>query len=551
MDKQFADAMITKFNTVFFGFALSKTANISEAEELASRIVLEAYDTLLKRDNVSNWEGYLYKIASNVYVKYIAERSKNNNLNIDEFDISMDNDFTYDLIKKEEVKTLTREITYLGMMQRQIIVMFYYDNLKIGDIACKIHLPIGTIKWHLHDARNQLKEGIHVMRSVGNLGIKPITFEEMGHSGMSGMLGDTNYFLRSKLAQNIVYSAYYEAKTIEQIGEELLVSPVYLEDEVLYLEDYGFLERLKGNRYQANVFIMNSNNDIDKQIMRKLKKAAAEVCDIYIPLLIEYVSKYKGMGIYVPEEDINLLLWSVIPYACGYMLQVIDEEKELYGTNYKVKRKDGGDYIAYAMVSTNDRDDNDSSHYHVCGDMIRNSSNYGIASWQSNTTYDTRKGGWQDNHCSDYEALYKYMTGTLRKEEKQVERYQRLYEKGMLYQKDGRDTIGMIVIPSNKSDKGYIYHRESDFHKNLPTIPDSLKKLCHQIDDEIYQLQKGNYPVHMHKLLKVWNSNQLSNNTSRILIIDELIKRGVLSIPHEYQRKSLTTLVFSEYVPKI
>ena len=549
MDKQFADEMITKFNTIFFGFALTKTANISEAEELASRIVLEAYDTLLKRDNVSNWEGYLYRIASNVYAKYIAERSKYNNLSIDELDLSMDNDFTCNLIKEEDVKTLTREITYLGMIQRKIIVMYYYDNLKIDDIAYKLHLPIGTIKWHLHDARNQLKEGIYVMRSVGNLGIKPITFEEMGHSGSAGMLGDTSYFLRSKLAQNIVYSAYYEAKTIEQIGEELFVSPVYLEDEVLYLEEYGFLNRLKNNRYQANVFIMHSNNDIDKQIMLKLRKAAAEVCDIYIPLLTKYVSKYKEMGIYVPEEDINLLLWSVVPYACGYMLQVIDGEKELYGTNYKVKRKDGGDYIAYAMISSDDKADFDADHYRVCGDMIRG--NNGIASWQSNTTYDTRKGGWRDNHTSDYEALYEYMTGTLKKEEKQVERYQRLYEKGMLYQKDGRDTIGMIVIPSKKNEKGYISHRESDFHKNLPTMPDSLKKLCLQIDDEIYQLQKGNYPVHMHKLLKVWNSNQLSNNTSRILIIDELIKRGVLSIPCEYQRKSITTLVFSDVVPNI
>jgi len=50
VDKIFADKMIEKFQKTFYGYARSKTYTIEEAEELAARIVLEAYVTLLKVD---------------------------------------------------------------------------------------------------------------------------------------------------------------------------------------------------------------------------------------------------------------------------------------------------------------------------------------------------------------------------------------------------------------------------------------------------------------------------------------------------------------------
>ncbi len=92
MDKIFADKMIEKYQTIFYGFALSKTYTIDEAEELAARIVLEAYVTLLKVDDISNWDGYLYRIANGVYSRYVKEIKRNSNFTIDDMEITSDVD---------------------------------------------------------------------------------------------------------------------------------------------------------------------------------------------------------------------------------------------------------------------------------------------------------------------------------------------------------------------------------------------------------------------------------------------------------------------------
>ena len=52
MDKKFADTMIAQFQKKFFGFALSKCNDMTEAEELAARITCEAYITLRTVENV-------------------------------------------------------------------------------------------------------------------------------------------------------------------------------------------------------------------------------------------------------------------------------------------------------------------------------------------------------------------------------------------------------------------------------------------------------------------------------------------------------------------
>jgi RNA polymerase sigma factor (sigma-70 family) len=164
MDKQTADRIIIEYNKKLFGFALSKMSNISKAEDLASRITLEVYTSLLKRENIENVSGYIYRVAQNVYARFIDEGKRGMHLSLDEVDIPAENDFTEEIIQSETYKTLRREIAYLSKTQRDIIVLHYYDKLKLDEIAKKLNLPLGTVKWYLYDAKNSMKEGLNLMR---------------------------------------------------------------------------------------------------------------------------------------------------------------------------------------------------------------------------------------------------------------------------------------------------------------------------------------------------------------------------------------------------
>ena len=59
MDKECVDVIICNYAQKIFGFALSKCNNITEAEELSSRTILEVYSSLLKAQNIDNINAYI------------------------------------------------------------------------------------------------------------------------------------------------------------------------------------------------------------------------------------------------------------------------------------------------------------------------------------------------------------------------------------------------------------------------------------------------------------------------------------------------------------
>ena len=204
MNKLDADVIISSYVRKLFGFAMSKLSRIDEAEELAAEITLQVYESLLKQDNIENTDGYIYRIAKNVYARYIDGRKKATAVDGIEF-IPDSNDFTQELINSESYGILRREITYLSKIQREIIIQHYFHDKKVKEIALMLSLSENTVKWHLACSRKELKLGMERTRTTGTLGTEPIRFNNMGHGGTPGSLGDTANFLAKVITQNIAY----------------------------------------------------------------------------------------------------------------------------------------------------------------------------------------------------------------------------------------------------------------------------------------------------------------------------------------------------------
>ena len=164
------------------------------------------------------------------------------------------------------------------------------------------------------------------MRPTGNLGIQPIQFSSMGHSGYVDNTGDTSYFLQKRLAQNIAYAAYWEPKTIHEIAEELSVSPLFLEEEVAILEEYGFMDRVAGNKYLTNIYITNNNPEISNKNAEIYQKYAKLFYEKYIPNLIDAAKDLLKQDIYIPDHSLSLLLWSYIPFAFYENIKYFDQK---------------------------------------------------------------------------------------------------------------------------------------------------------------------------------------------------------------------------------
>ena len=216
MNRQDVEKTIAEYLKSIFGFALKRCGNYHDAEDLAQEIVVKAFRALLAKDDVVDMGKFVWTVAHNTLNSYYRDASRSMvGVPIDDGMELLDETRSETEVddKMELLHRCQAEIAYLSKVQRRIVIAYYFEKRKLAVIAEELGIPIGTVKWHLFEAKRELKGGMKTMRETSELKFNPVNFRYYGIVGTSGKR-DLNEFLRSALTQNICYCVRNTAKTI-------------------------------------------------------------------------------------------------------------------------------------------------------------------------------------------------------------------------------------------------------------------------------------------------------------------------------------------------
>ena len=258
----------------------------------------------------------------------------------------------------ESLHRLRTEIAYLSGLQRRIVIAYYFEHRRQADIARELGIPLGTVKWHLFEAKKELKRGMDTMRKPSELKFNPIKFHSYGVNASVGKKSPDEFF-RSALSQNICYCVRNSAKTVNEIADDLGVSPVYVETEVEFLEEYGFLQAQK-DKYIVNFIISEPTVEL-LTMQNDMYKRAAELFanDLYDELTSsgilddpDILCGQTDAPISLtesPKADRNFILWTLIPYIAAWSGEKLTD-RGISFEEVATVRPDGGHYIFHASV---------------------------------------------------------------------------------------------------------------------------------------------------------------------------------------------------------
>ncbi len=536
MNKQKADELTTEYLPKVYGFAVTKAFSYDEAEDLCAEIICELYRSLLKSAKIYNIDGYVWQISMHVYSKFVSSKKKNEGISIDGIEIPFfDNYFDDD---SEQLMQLRREISFLTKLRREIVFSYYYENKSIAAISSAMQLPIGTVKWHLNKARNELKEGFIMERKIGKLGLKPIKAKNIGHSGDPGSNGGPEFYLNDSLNLNIVYSVYFEPKTREEIAEELGVTPVFIEDKISFLEDNGFLVRQAKNRYTTYVRFEPETFSLEEieNCHKKQHEIAEYLAGEYVDSIRKAVANYPN--VYIPGGNRELFEAVAIFYGVANKCQ-LPVNKDL--SKYHIKTTGGGDFITFIELPSKQIDTDyepklQPEDLRSCGNMTRWSEKYPVYSWSMDTKFCSREGYWQNNLTSDYEYLYEFMTGAISETSANAEKFKRLRDRKYLI--DGNKVNIMVV-------KG----QADDFFKIIPELDEDSKKKFANFALEAAEMRAKNYPPQMRDLIISWGVGGFVSNTVAVMVMDILYKNGTFKPLTQNEKITSDLIMFTDRLP--
>ena len=554
MKRENAEKIITEYLKPIFGFALKRCKSTHDAEDLSQEIVLKAFRALLIKDDIENVDKFVWTIAHNALSNYYRAASKNViGVSIDEVaEVIPDPDsMLTDEDNADTVCRLQSEIAYLSKLQRRIVIAYYFENCKQADIAKELDIPLGTVKWHLFEAKKELKRGMETMRETSELKFNPIKFSSFGINGSIGTKSCEEFF-RSALSQNICYCVRNEAKTINEIADALGVSPVYVETEVDFLDEYGFLKRT-GDKYIVNFIISEPTPELLTMQDVMYKKAAGLFAnELYDELMNSGIlddeaifcnQMLQGSSNENPLRDKNFLLWSLIPYIAAMSGEKLIDSTITFEEVATI-RPDGAHNIAHATVVPNDlKLPNDYVCMRDwCGPYYDTNGEHTL--WRVDSEWSGRRiyvNQYEHEVAERILSLYEHEEECLLLSK---EDYAWLSERG--YIKTWGDYDGYF-----KTSWQVIVLRNKEIKTKLLEIGEKIKEKYKYVFEDIkapyVEAVLNSVPTHLRKA-KAYELQFIFHADGWFLLhcIVALLNNGKLKPPTEVQRKSLSTIIISK-----
>lgn len=297
MDSTKLETFLTENMKAIFGFSLTRLVNVQEAEELSSEIIYQIMKSAKNLKNEDNFYAFMWKIAENTYMSYLRKKSKPTNyfVELDENLIDESESVEDEIVNREEINILRRELSLLSGNYRKATVLYYIEDYSCSEIASILDISTEMVKYYLFRARKIIREGMKMDRLFGEKSYNPVTFEIDFWGNKAGDDKEYKDFYNRKLKGNILLAAYYSPVTIQELSIELGVAVTYLEDELKLLIDRQYLV-CKNDRYITNIPIFTC--ECEKAIKQKMKdvtrKAASELVKISDEFLSVFGERFEN-----------------------------------------------------------------------------------------------------------------------------------------------------------------------------------------------------------------------------------------------------------------
>ncbi len=395
-DKNFLDKV--------YQFSYSRCDTSFEAEDLSSDIILNIISYVKKSDNIDNFYALVWTVARRVYADYSEKRSKsrqilsteNGNIELSDKENHIES-FLNDTADKEALKKIFAEIVFLAKAYREVMVLYYLDEMKVKDISKKLNISETTVKQRLFFARNTVRKEVETVNER-NLSLKPVSLAFIGTGNPCG--NDPRTKAERILSQNLVYACKDKAKSAKELSDELCVPMPYIEDELaIQLKgengSYGLLRKI-GDKYISNVIIVENSefNEAGKIYTKHLD----ELCEKLKNHLQSHREEFLKFPYLSRQTDLRFILWTLISESVWHLKERVDEILETeyfkevkppqrkfttvgvaisYGASYNVRfygcdGNDTHDFCGYSYVFIRNIYGKRMDRHFYCGQTITN-----------------------------------------------------------------------------------------------------------------------------------------------------------------------------------
>lgn len=146
----------------------------NSVEDLVQEVMIRIYEGRRRYDPARPFSPWLYGIARHVWQDHLRRRGRLHiTLRAAESAEDLDSPVLDPLERRqagEEAERVRRALERLPEDQRVTLILRHFHGLNYEEIAETMGLPLGTVKWRIHDAMRKLRQWLGVQSRGRTMG---------------------------------------------------------------------------------------------------------------------------------------------------------------------------------------------------------------------------------------------------------------------------------------------------------------------------------------------------------------------------------------------
>lgn len=161
-DKDFFGELIDRYESKLTRYVMRFTQQPDDVSDIIQVVFIKAYTNLQSFDVTRSFNSWIYRIAHNESVTHLKKKGIAKVSFVD-FDTFFPHPFAEESSDKEAIlretkETLEKSLAELSLKYREVLVLYYYDEMSYQEISDILHIPIATVGVRIKRGKEALQK---------------------------------------------------------------------------------------------------------------------------------------------------------------------------------------------------------------------------------------------------------------------------------------------------------------------------------------------------------------------------------------------------------
>ena len=161
-DSERFGVLIDRYEEKLTRYVKRFTQHPDDVDDIVQVVFIKAFVNLKSFDTTRSFNSWIYRIAHNESVTYLKKRG-NEKVSFIDFDIFLPHPFAKEeaddrTLKREMKELLDTSLSKISPKYREVLVLYYYDELSYQEIADVLHVPTSTIGVRIRRGKEALEK---------------------------------------------------------------------------------------------------------------------------------------------------------------------------------------------------------------------------------------------------------------------------------------------------------------------------------------------------------------------------------------------------------